>query len=146
MRRAERPPAGPSGSPPARRRPKARRRICSRSCQPNLYPWFRPASFFEPHIAEILADVVARRHVPALEFFRGDDDAVPPQKRNRIGVGQRVPLEVADDLRALLRISTDRLTDIERVEKAIGRAGMVDRREVAGNVSRELYRRIVEII
>src|SRR5262249_58332618 len=76
----------------------------------------------------------------------GDNDGVPPKKRNRMGVGQRVPLEVADDLRALLRISTDRLTDIEGVEKAVGRAGMVDRREVAGNVSRELYRRIVEIV
>jgi hypothetical protein len=36
------------------------------------------ALFFEPHVGQVLAEVMARRHVPALEFFPGDDDAVPP--------------------------------------------------------------------
>jgi hypothetical protein len=61
---------------------------------------FGRTSLFKPHIAQVLADVVARRHIPALEFFSGDGDAVPPQKGNGIGCGQRVPLEVADDLRS----------------------------------------------
>src|SRR5215470_15549240 len=55
-------------------------------------------------------------------------------------------LEITHDLGALPRISTERLTDIERVEEAVGRSRVVDRREVARNVSRELDCWIVEII
>ena len=59
---------------------------------------------FEPDIGQILADEMARRDVPALEPRRGRDDAVPPQERNRIGLGQRVALEIAHDLGALPRV------------------------------------------
>ena len=55
----------------------------------------------EPDIGQILADEVARRDAPALQPRRGHDDAVPPQQRNRVGLGQSVPLEIADDLGAL---------------------------------------------
>ena len=67
----------------------------------------------------------------------------------RAGFGPLLPecVEVPfNDLGALERVSAERLSDIERVEKAVGRARVVDRRQVARNVSRELYCRIVEIV
>ena len=57
-----------------------------------------------------------------------------------------MPLESADNLGALLRVGAEGLPNIERVEKAVGRARVVDRRQVARNVSRELYCRVVEIV
>src|SRR5271170_1283357 len=102
------------------------------------------SSLFEPHIGEILADVVAWRHVPALEFHRVDDRAVPPQERYRVGVGEGVPLEFAHDLGALPHIGGDRLTDIERIEKAVGRTRVIAWRQVTRNIAGQLYRRIIE--
>src|SRR5258708_5793635 len=56
-----------------------------------------PGSLLEPDIGEVLADVLARRDVPAFEFRRGDDQAVPPQERHRGSLAHRMPLEIADD-------------------------------------------------
>src|SRR5579862_6587007 len=97
----------------------------------------------EPDIRQILADEMARRDAPAPELRRGRDDAVPPQQRHRVSLGELVLLKAADDLRALLRIGRQRLTDEKRVEKAVGRAREVDGREIGRDIFRQLDCRIV---
>ena len=49
-------------------------------------------------------------------------------------------------LARLPRVGAERLSDIERVEEAVGRPRVVDRRQVARNISRKLDCRIVEIV
>src|SRR6202042_1363888 len=58
----------------------------------------------QPHVGQILADVMAGGHRPPLQAGRRDDDAVPPQDRNGIGLLQSVPLEIAHHPGTLLRI------------------------------------------
>ena len=77
----------------------------------------------EPHVGQILADIVAWSHVPAFEIGRRDDDAIPPQNRHRIGLGERMTLEVAYDLRALLRVGADRLACGQAPAGPLTRAG-----------------------
>lgn len=49
----------------------------------------------EPYVSQILPDEMPRRDLPSFELGRRGNDAVPPEERNRIGFGQRMPLELA---------------------------------------------------
>jgi len=100
----------------------------------SLTLWAMRLSLLEPYVGKILADVMAWRHVPALEFHRADDGAVPPEKRHRIGIGEGVPLEFTYDPGALARIRGDRLADVKGIEKAVGRARVIARRQVTRNI------------
>ena len=104
------------------------------------------ALFLKPYLGEVLADVVAGRHVPAFEFFRSHDNAIPPQERYGEGLGQGMTLEFPHYIGALPHIRADRLADEEGVEITVGRARMVERRQIPRDVARELDRRIVEIV
>ena len=83
------------------------------------------------------------RDVPALQLAGGDDDPVPPQERDGIGLGQRMPLESAHNPGALALVDRHRLPDEQRIEKAILRAGKIYRRQIAGHILGQLHRRIV---
>src|SRR5436190_22840624 len=48
---------------------------------------------FDPDLGEVLTDEMARRDAPALDLRGVRDDAVPPQERHRIRLGQPVALE-----------------------------------------------------
>src|SRR6516165_10978705 len=52
-------------------------------------------------------------------------------------------LEIADDFRALPRVGGNGLTDKERIEKTIGRIGVVDRRQIVRHVFSQLDRRVI---
>src|SRR4029077_10634833 len=101
------------------------------------YPNAR-GSLVDPDIGEVLADEVAGGDAPALQLRRGRDDAVPPQKRNRVGAGPRMPLEGAHDPGPLARVGGHRLGDVKRVEKTVGRAGEIDRRQIVRDVFGQL--------
>src|SRR5713226_8951415 len=79
----------------------------------------------EPDLGQILLEVMAGREVPALDRGRGGDDAVPPQEGHGISLGERVALELPHHLGAPARIGGHRLPDIEPVEEAVGRAGVI---------------------
>src|SRR3954451_5150341 len=86
---------------------------------------------------------MAWRDVTALQLAGRDDDPVPPQERDGIGLGQRMPLESAHNPGALALIGCHRLPNEERVEKAILRAGKVYGRQIAGHILGQLHRWIV---
>ena len=70
---------------------------------------------------------MARGDAPALQRRRGRDNPIPPQERNRIGLGQSVALEIAHDFCPLPLVTGDRLPDEKRVKKPVSRPGIVDR-------------------
>src|SRR5579862_7078132 len=104
------------------------------------------ALFVEPDVGQSLADEMTGRDRPPPDTRRRDDDTVPPQQRDSVGFGQRVLFKGADNLGPLLRIGGDRLADIERIEKTVGRPRVIDRRQIVRNVFGQLDRRVVEII
>ena len=58
-------------------------------------------ALIEPDCAQVLPEIVAGRHVPALDLLVVDDNALPPQQRHVVGLHERVAFHVAHDLGAL---------------------------------------------
>src|SRR5262245_7815923 len=84
----------------------------------------------QPNIAEILAEVVTRRHAPAHYGLLGRYHAVPPQPRLLVGLFEQPFLEGLDQRLALLLIEFAHLRVIELIELRILRARAVVRRTV----------------
>src|SRR5262245_24235021 len=70
----------------------------------------------QPNIAEILAEVVTRRHAPAHYGLLSRHHAVPPQQRLLVGLLEQTFLEGLDQRLALFRIQFAHLGVIELVE------------------------------
>ena len=80
----------------------------------------RPCLRVEPDFGQVLPDVVAGRDVPALHLLVVDDDAVPPDRRDDLGLIQQLALEVAQQRNALGTVELSRLLVVQLVKLAIG--------------------------
>src|SRR5262245_8952802 len=78
------------------------------------------ALLIEPDGGEILPEVVARRHVPALDLLVVYDDTLPPQDRHIISLDKRVALHLPDDLGALSRIDGAALFGVHIIDFGVG--------------------------
>src|SRR5229473_3872811 len=110
-----------------------------------LFPYttlFRSAegspSALEPDRLEVLADEVARRHVPAMDLGAHDHDAVPPQQRHDIGLSQHPSLEFPQHAIALERVGRAVLAREQGVNVAVDVAPAV-----GGDVRRQIARQLI---
>src|SRR4029450_7158160 len=62
-------------------------------------------SLVQPHVFELGAEKVARRHLPAHHHLVGWNDAMPPQQRLLVGLLEQALLECPDQRLALLRVA-----------------------------------------
>ena len=113
----------------------------------SLYPGTRVGGLsINPDLRQALAEIVTGCHVPAPQISRGHDDPVPPQNGNAGRLIKRTAFKLAHDAGTFTWISGDGLADIERIQIAIGRTGMVGGRKIRGEVFGQLKRGIIEII
>ena len=116
-------------------------------CKDRLAPGVRRKdrrSLVEPDVLQILVQVMARRHVPALDLLPVDDDAMPPDGREGVGFVEGMLLELAQQRITLLRIERALLLFVQVVELAVGIAAVVDARLVGRDVFDDLQIGVVD--
>src|SRR5918996_1836123 len=96
-----------------------------------------------PDGREILVEVVARGDVPAFHLGVKDDDPMPPDGGDDIGLLERVALELPQSRDAFGAVQLTRLFVEQLVQLSIDVAGVVDRRAVGGDVLDQLQIRLV---
>src|SRR6185369_5076201 len=80
---------------------------------------FGVSSLVQPHVLELSAEIVARRHLPAHHHLMGWNNSMPPQQRLLIALLEQPLFEGADERLALLRIALTHMLLIELVELGI---------------------------
>src|SRR5439155_22736654 len=76
-------------------------------------------SLVQPHVFELGAEKVARRHLPTHHHLVGWNDAMPPQERLLIGLLEQPFFECTDQRLALLHIALTHVLVIELVELGV---------------------------
>jgi hypothetical protein len=76
----------------------------------------------QPHVAQILTEEMALHDVPAAHLGRQRDDAVRPEDRGGIGLGEHTLVDLPHQLTALVAVERVLLTIEEIVDGAVVRA------------------------
>src|SRR5918996_6640192 len=69
----------------------------------------------EPDVPQVLAQVVAGRHVPAFHLRPVWDDTLPPDRRHLVGLFEHEPLELAHQAAPLVVVRGPALLEVQVV-------------------------------